>query len=664
MRRVLAVLLIISVLTMFLMATPRTARASTCFNAIDYGATIYNSHGTLSSGVYTATYIANEGTMSGSDGWKVIEIRLVLPTAVTIENIKFETKQTEVLPIVGEELWRIWVGNTTTLMTPTYLGSPISSYAAANGVSPDETTGSKNHGDFTRTPPFSYSDDHDWSEWALPSSWNIAGTRQLILQGRILFQRGDPEDPQPDVELLMRNFQFCTDDTVPTLTPTITPTPTLTPTPSPTPVIPGLPTAPRCDLIRQDIATFENLFAWQILPESAGAGHPPGDTDGLTMPSGVTADLELNLDTAAQYVIRLEFHRTTASTGGVFEMQLGTEPAFKVDIDPGDSGTQVFEVPAANYTPNPGNYNMEGSALYKLALTAPTWSPNPGLVLDFICISVNTEGGGPGSGGGTGDAGGGGLFGGGIQQTACEECSYNPVGDLFQDIPRLIEWLWCGLSQLFDCVLRNVLFGLWQTIIRIIQIIAFLRLWAGLIIERAIAWVLGNLGVLAAWIGGHIINLLTAIGTPILNFASGFINGVLSLLAGLWGFFQQVLVVLSAIATFLTSAVGLVGNGFQFVVSIVEQIWHFISQVVGIVPILIGSLIAGLNASAASIPSWAPACNNPSSLLYYPCLGMYVLDNTIFLGPVYYLVPIAIALVAWQVIGWAIKQFREALTAR
>jgi hypothetical protein len=446
--------------------------------------------------------------------------------------------------------------------------------------------------------------------------------------------------------------------------PTATPTATPTHTPTPTPVFPDVPTAPRCDLIRQDIATFENLFAWQILPESAGAGHPPGDIDSLTMPSGVTADLELNLDTAAQYVIRLEFHRTATSTGGVFEMQLGTEPAFKIDIDSAENGTQVFEVPAGNYTPNPGNYNMEGSALYKLVFTAPTWSPNPGLVLDFICISVNTEGGGPGSGGGTGDGGGGGLFGGGIQQTACEECSYNPVGDLFQDIPRLIEWLWCGLSQLFDCVLRNVLYGLWQTIVRIIQIIAFLRLWAGLIIERAIAWVLGNLGVLAAWIGGHIINLLTAIGTPILNFASGFINGVLSLLAGLWGFFQQVLVVLNAIATFLTSAVGLVGNGFQFVVSIVEQIWHFISQVFGIVPILIGSLIAGLNASAASIPSWAPACNNPSSLLYYPCLGMYVLDNTIFLGPVYYLVPIAIALVAWQVIGWAIKQFREALTAR
>jgi hypothetical protein len=446
---------------------------------------------------------------------------------------------------------------------------------------------------------------------------------------------------------------------------TFTPSPSPTPTPTATPgALPSIPTAPRCDLIRQDIATFENLFAWQILPESAGAGHPSGQPKGLTMPSGVTADLELNLDTAAQYVIRLEFHRTTASTGGTFELRLGTEPAFKVDIDPGDSGTQVFEVPAGNYTPNPGNYNMEGSALYKLILTAPTWSPNPGLIIDFVCISVNTEGGGPGSGGGTGDAGGGGLFGGGIQQTACEECTYNPVGDLFQDIPRLIEWLWCGLSQLFDCVLRNVLYGLWQTIVRIIQIIAFLRLWAGLILERAIAWVLGNLGVLAAWLGGHIINLLTAIGAPILNVASGFINGVLSLLAGLWGFFQQVLVVLSAIATFLTSAVGLVGNGFQFVVSIVEQIWHFISQVVGIVPILIGSLIAGLNASAASIPSWAPACNNPSSLLYYPCLGMYVLDNTIFLGPVYYLVPIAIALVAWQVIGWAIKQFREALTAR
>jgi hypothetical protein len=43
---------------------------------------------------------------------------------------------------------------------------------------------------------------------------------------------------------------------------------------------------------------------------------------------------------------------------------------------------------------------------------------------------------------------------------------------------------------------------------------------------------------------------------------------------------------------------------------------------------------------------------------------MYVLDNTIFSGPVYYLVPVAIALVAWQVLGWAITKFREALTAK
>ncbi len=70
------------------------------------------------------------------------------------------------------------------------------------------------------------------------------------------------------------------------------------------------------------------------------------------------------------------------------------------------------------------------------------------------------------------------------------------------------------------------------------------------------------------------------------------------------------------------------------------------------------ALFTAMNAAAVAVPPGAPMCNTPGTVLFYPCLGFYVLDNTIFSGPVVYIAPIFMGVMSWRTLIWAVHRIK------
>ena len=107
--------------------------------------------------------------------------------------------------------------------------------------------------------------------------------------------------------------------------------------------------------------------------------------------------------------------------------------------------------------------------------------------------------------------------------------------------------------------------------------------------------------------------------------------------------------ILSLVATLIGALVTLLTGGLQTIIGLAVQI--------------IQALINGFNAGAVSIPQGGLTCNTPGTLLYYPCLGFYVLDNTIWQGPVAYLIPIILGTATIRLLMWAMEKIRGVFTA-
>lgn len=431
----------------------------------------------------------------------------------------------------------------------------------------------------------------------------------------------------------------------PTNTPTPTNTPPPTSTPGPTPTIWAPPTyaasssiADNCKLIPHSDSTFTNLLrgGWNTVPSTIR--NPFGYNKWLELPAPGSATLTLHLEPANQYQIRASF-RTTSGTATSFTIGLG-ETTHTINIASG-TALQTWTGPAQNYRANTGGE-------YELAVSKAAESPDPGIIVESVCVELwNTDGAGNGAG---------------IITVECRDCTYRPQGDLIQDFLGLIGWLWCNLSNLWTCVIKGILLGLWQTVVNIITFISFLRLWASRIIENAINWTLGNISVLWAWLGGNINNLITSL----LNLALNILNSL-----GLTGIVNSVLAFILSLPEQIASAIGTAGQiasliwqiaatVISIVITVGGQVLSAMITILGVVPELIASVAAGVNNSSA-VPAYAPNCNDSNSLFFAPCLGMYIADNTIFSGPAYYLVPMTMGFVGFQTLMWAMHQIRDAL---
>jgi len=471
------------------------------------------------------------------------------------------------------------------------------------------------------TPPF----NGDYSGQWLGSSWgNSIGPQSATSLDFSVF-RAVGASYSPGV-LTVTDVVFCGQESFP---PTFTPTPAYTPTPTPTPTqtpppIPALANYDSCPLMGDQNANTSDGARWNLHGGAFGIVPPPG----FDITTGYVDQL-LTLSRYNKYIVTLKYRQTVVHSNQAIIFSLGSTPGITVPLT-ADLNEQTFTAPAANYEPT-----TQGSAdSYDFFIGQAAVASGNDLILTYACISDETA---------TNSLG----IGAKALATLCQSCTYEPgtiegLGDIINNIVKLLQWLWCGFSQIWDCSVRPFFVEVLAIIAIIIAAIAFIRQWVAIILTNGNAWIGAVLPILAHWVAGFIINVIQAL----LNAAA-----TLGRSLGLGGLFDFISNLFRNGATILN----LIGSWVQ---TAIQQILNVLTAI----PTVFNALVNGYNHTATSTGATAPVCNDTSSILYGPCLGMYVLDNTIFNGPVFYAIPLALGLVAFNTLLWAGAQIRNALT--
>jgi hypothetical protein len=238
----------------------------------------------------------------------------------------------------------------------------------------------------------------------------------------------------------------------------------------------------------------------------------------------------------------------------------------------------------------------------------------------------------------------------------CKVCIYAPVGDLVVDTPNLFGWFWCSLRQLWDCQAKTILYGIWTALVNILTLLGFLRLWLAGTFTSFSVWSNNNLLIFARWLNGVITNAVAGLGAK----PTSSTNLWDALIAVVNAFRDVILRLLDDIMTLVMAVVGVVINAISFTAMILLSV---LTSVLGIVPQILSAIVTAFNTTAATLPPGAPTCSDPTSLTYYPCLGFYILDNTIFSGPIQWLIPLGMGALAFERLIWALEQISEAFHA-
>lgn len=434
----------------------------------------------------------------------------------------------------------------------------------------------------------------------------------------------------------------------------IPPTPTPTPTFTPTPIGPGTPIAALpgdqgCALLGPDNAAFNNLPGnWAL---DGPTGNPTSTTTGLALTQG-SASLSLQLSRIHKYQIDLKYHLADSLSGDIIQVQLGKTSPITVPVA-ASADPQTYSIAASQYEPTA---LAEPNDPYTLKVSEALFpSGNRSLVVDWICVTDATPV----------------PIVGGNSAEVCKACIYHSTGDIIQDALGALQWLWCGISQLWSCVIKVLIANIWGTILTILGSIGQVMVWAGIVVGKFIAWAITSLLTLWHWLGGLLAVMVGVANNSINGAINGFglphlVNAILAFLGGVPQFVLDGITflgsLLSGIINLLSTLLAGIGTVFNIAIYWIGQWFNGVLTALSAIPILFSSLAASFNASAYSVPFYAPACTAPNTLLYFPCLGTYVLDNTVFDGPIYYVLILYVGFVAINTLLWAITQIREALS--
>jgi hypothetical protein len=300
--------------------------------------------------------------------------------------------------------------------------------------------------------------------------------------------------------------------------------------------------------------------------------------------------------------------------------------------------------------------------------------------------------------------------GGGAPVTAaqfCAACTYTPTGNIINDAPALIDYLYCGLSSIYFCWLNQTLALIFRYILYILIVIQSFIIWLIAQGGAVITW--ASTGALSGlfWLGGIVQNSANHI-TEAIYFSGGratvivegtssnlfdvliaFINTVGHVFGDISENIRVIVTQMQeTVRTIITGFFGVLFgliNGFFAIIAILIQVagvivialidlLEIIVETIGAVALgLINGVLSGFSApvtdplaqinalsgsSVSSISSLSGACAN--NVVVHLCIGEYILDNTIFSAssPVTYGFFIVVGLIWLDRLLWALNKLR------
>lgn len=396
-----------------------------------------------------------------------------------------------------------------------------------------------------------------------------------------------------------------------------------------------------CPFMQNVNAMFSDGHSWTF---NDGAATPDGQDHGLYLPPGSSATLGLIMSKYKPYsvIIKTSFQDFDEDDDTeVLNFKLGKTFLFFPLLG---EETTTFEIAEANYEPDLTQGSLD---YYYLTLSNDEEAPEgTKLIVDYICIDDPSSNVGSGAGENS--------------LTTCRVCEYEATGNIINDILQALQWLWCAIGQLWDCTIKQLFVGIWKAIIKIVESIAFARNWLGVFFDNGGNWLGAVVAQGSSFFAGFITNLIQ----------SGF-NALATLFnaLGLGHVVNTILHFLANIPQALANLVSSLPGAFQFVIDLwnlftywIGRLFETVMYAVGTIPIIIQSIFDGFNAAGNSVPVYAPVCNSSNHILFGPCLGLYVLDYTIFDGPIFYVFIVVLGFVSVNTLLWALQYIREGLS--
>ncbi len=402
------------------------------------------------------------------------------------------------------------------------------------------------------------------------------------------------------------------------------------------------PTQPAggCLLINPE---FDSTSGWAL--SDGGHGVPNISVGRLWMPDGSTAGQYLHLfpkDGGPQeYKITVSAMFGGVPSGG---------DTISLDWDWGIIGSGTlgpFTTPTEVSDSDTFSVSSEGGDT--LVLTASASSTTFILLVTRVCITTNDGADPPG------------------YQPApqitpyCKVCEYTPVGDLTYDVPMLIGWLMCGVSQLWYCQAKIILMGIWQVLTTLLTFIALLRQWASLTLIEVIKWGNNSIQIFAAWLNAEIANLQTALTGAVASWSgqgsgTNFWDALVALFNGLR---DVILRFLDDLMSLLMALIGLIGT---IITLIYNMILYIINQLVALIKTFLDALFAAINAPPVT-PTGIPVCDTNAEIIYENCLPIFIIDNTILADntPLGFLLPFIEGTTGFALLWWGINRIRDSL---
>lgn len=371
-----------------------------------------------------------------------------------------------------------------------------------------------------------------------------------------------------------------------------------------------------CELLGEANANGRSGSSWLVsgdivIPspaENHGLEFLNSGSDLLPGHNTAGATLLMRLNQADKYVIEVSWRNLDPTKQGLFYVGLGDNPSLPVSISAvSDEQTKIF--PAANFKPNRED-------LFELRLNYtpndilfPIWTP---FVVTFVCVSKVTN-----------------LPPGGVVVSPYKVCESCHKPDDFLDLGGWFRWLGCLVRNVWECVIVPILAGVWKWLAGLLGWFISGVYWLAQVFTGGAAQLLAYFFIVLYYVNQFLTNL-----------AQSIVNGLAATVGseGSLGAFLQ------ATADWATGLV-------TFVASILNNALSLIPRIVSIVFIITSGVLQGINN-----PNGYSVVIADNSLLNFLSLSFYVLDSTIFDGPVWFLVPMVMAFVSWTVLLWAKRQ--------
>jgi len=250
----------------------------------------------------------------------------------------------------------------------------------------------------------------------------------------------------------------------------------------------------------------------------------------------------------------------------------------------------------------------------------------------------------------------------------CNSCPIDLTGDVAHDVYESVAWHDCRARQVYYCDMRKILVDVRTNTANAVRGIGMFGRYTGAVANTQLKFLQG----MTYYLAGYLNNVALAIQDSI-AWQTGYSTLVIDdQPLGLWdvlglllsGLRDVLVTALDRLATvagqLFTFLAPIVGTLLSVLESAVDMLIAFIETVfdqLQILQYLISAVVTGANnATPEAIPG-APNCAaNPEGL----CWGIYLLDNTIFSGPVKDLLPILAGAMTLNLLVWTVGRFRRA----